>query len=100
MSSSSKKYYRDKIAARRKEEKPDEVEEPKYRDRAKESREDQNPDYDEQTELGAFHAVAPPRTVDLRSAANAQARDTLERVLLCLGRERVLLYGKLGTEHF
>ncbi|KAK4774300.1 hypothetical protein SAY86_009235 [Trapa natans] len=70
MSSSSKKYYKDKIAARRKEEKPDEPEQPKYRDRAKERREDQNPDY-EQTELGAFHAVAPPGTVDLRSAADA-----------------------------
>ena len=46
------------------EEKPEEPETPKYRDRAKERREDQNPDY-EPTEL-AFHAVAPPGTVDLR----------------------------------
>ncbi|CAN6463670.1 unnamed protein product [Victoria cruziana] len=50
-----------------KEEKQDEPEVPKYRDRAKERREDQNPDY-EPTELGSFHAVAPPGTVDLRSA--------------------------------
>ncbi|KAF3790815.1 Suppressor of mec-8 and unc-52 protein-like protein 2 [Nymphaea thermarum] len=49
------------------EEKQDEPELPKYRDRAKERREDQNPDY-EPTELGSFHAVAPPGTVDLRSA--------------------------------
>ena len=48
------------------EEKPEEPELPKYRDRAKERREDQNPDY-EPTELGSFHAVAPPGTVDLRS---------------------------------
>ncbi|KAH7847638.1 hypothetical protein Vadar_028401 [Vaccinium darrowii] len=46
---------------RHKEEQP---ELPKYRDRAKEHREDQNPDY-EASELGSFHAVAPPRTVDL-----------------------------------
>ncbi|EOY30152.1 PREDICTED: suppressor of mec-8 and unc-52 protein homolog 2 [Theobroma cacao] len=64
--SSSKKYYKEKIA-RRKEEKAEEPEQPKYRDRAKERREDQNPDY-EPTELGSFHAVAPPGTVDLRSA--------------------------------
>ena len=48
------------------EEKAEEPELPKYRDRAKERREDQNPDY-EPTELGSFHAVAPPGTVDLRS---------------------------------
>ncbi|KAI4377492.1 hypothetical protein MLD38_015106 [Melastoma candidum] len=66
MSSSSKKYYKEKIA-RRKEEKAEEPEAPKYRDRAKERREDQNPDY-EPTELGSFHAVAPPGTVDLSSA--------------------------------
>ncbi|XWS72327.1 hypothetical protein CRYUN_Cryun02cG0030400 [Craigia yunnanensis] len=63
---SSKKYYKEKIA-RRKEEKAEEPEQPKYRDRAKERREDQNPDY-EPTELGSFHAVAPPGTVDLPSA--------------------------------
>ncbi|PPR91368.1 hypothetical protein GOBAR_AA29321 [Gossypium barbadense] len=63
---SSKKYYKEKIA-RRKEEKAEEPEQLKYRDRAKERREDQNPDY-EPTELGSFHAVAPPGTVDLRSA--------------------------------
>ncbi|XP_031382592.1 suppressor of mec-8 and unc-52 protein homolog 2 [Punica granatum] len=62
--SSSKRHYKDKIA-RRKEEKPEEPEQPKYRDRAKERREDQNPDY-EPTELGSFHAVAPPGNVDLR----------------------------------
>ncbi|KAH7839524.1 hypothetical protein Vadar_005339 [Vaccinium darrowii] len=49
---------------RHKEEQPVEPELPKYRDRAKERREDQNPDY-EASELGSFHAVAPPRTVDL-----------------------------------
>ncbi|GLT74229.1 hypothetical protein SLA2020_460370 [Shorea laevis] len=63
---SAKKYYKEKIA-RRKEEKAEEPEQPKYRDRAKERREDQNPDY-EPTELGSFHAVAPPGTVDIRSA--------------------------------
>ncbi|KDP33973.1 hypothetical protein JCGZ_07544 [Jatropha curcas] len=63
---SSKRHYKEKIA-RRKEEKPEEPEPPKYRDRAKERREDQNPDY-EPTELGSFHAVAPPGAVDLRSA--------------------------------
>lgn len=47
------------------EEKAEEPEAPKYRDRAKERREDQNPDY-EPTELGSFHSVAPPGTVDLR----------------------------------
>ncbi|KAJ1439969.1 RED-like, N-terminal [Sesbania bispinosa] len=65
MTSASKKNYKEK-PIRRKEEKPEEPEVPKYRDRAKERREDQNPDY-EQTELG-FHAVAPPGTVDLRSS--------------------------------
>ncbi|KAF8032636.1 hypothetical protein BT93_D1532 [Corymbia citriodora subsp. variegata] len=64
--SSSKKHYKEKMA-RRKEEKPEEPELPKYRDRAKERREDQNPDY-EPTELGSFHAVAPPGNVDLRAA--------------------------------
>ncbi|KAL9444913.1 hypothetical protein AB3S75_017993 [Citrus x aurantiifolia] len=63
---SGKKYYKEKIA-RRKDEKPEEPEQPKYRDRAKERREDQNPDY-EPTELGSFHAVAPPGNVDLRLA--------------------------------
>ncbi|KAG6739527.1 hypothetical protein POTOM_057128 [Populus tomentosa] len=66
---SSKKHYKEKIA-RRKEEKPEESETPKYRDRAKERREDQNPDY-EPTELGSFHAVAPPGTVDIRSVADS-----------------------------
>lgn len=64
--SSSKRSYKDKII-RRKEEKAEEPEQPKYRDRAKERREDQNPDY-EPTALGHFHAVAPPGTVDLRTA--------------------------------
>ncbi|XP_042508728.1 suppressor of mec-8 and unc-52 protein homolog 2 isoform X2 [Macadamia integrifolia] len=63
---SSKKNYKEKMI-RRKEEKQEEPELPKYRDRAKERREDQNPDY-EPTEFGAFHAVAPPGTVDIRSA--------------------------------
>ncbi|KAG5546953.1 hypothetical protein RHGRI_012849 [Rhododendron griersonianum] len=49
------------------EEPPAEPELPKYRDRAKERREDQNPDY-EPNELGSFHAVAPPGTVDLLAA--------------------------------
>ncbi|KAJ9538471.1 hypothetical protein OSB04_031204 [Centaurea solstitialis] len=49
------------------EEKVEEPELPKYRDRAKERREDQNPDY-EPSELGSFHAVAPPGNVDLLSA--------------------------------
>ncbi|GAB4853692.1 Smu-2 suppressor of mec-8 and unc-52 protein [Ancistrocladus abbreviatus] len=62
---SNKNYYKER-AHRRKEEKAEEPEVPKYRDRAKERREDQNPDY-EPTELG-FHAVAPPGTVDIRSA--------------------------------
>ncbi|XP_042437663.1 suppressor of mec-8 and unc-52 protein homolog 2-like [Zingiber officinale] len=63
--SSGKKNNKEKMI-RRKEEKLEEPEVPKYRDRAKERREDQNPDY-EPTELGSFHAVAPPGTVDLRS---------------------------------
>ncbi|EEF46207.1 suppressor of mec-8 and unc-52 protein homolog 2 [Ricinus communis] len=63
---SLKRNYKEKIA-RRKEEKAEEPETPKYRDRAKERREDQNPDY-EPTELGSFHAVAPPGAVDTRSA--------------------------------
>ncbi|KAL6641908.1 hypothetical protein ACP70R_020089 [Stipagrostis hirtigluma subsp. patula] len=63
--SSKKNYYKEKMM-RRKEEKKEEPELPKYRDRAKERREDQNPDY-EPTELGSFHAVAPPGT-DLRLA--------------------------------
>ncbi|XP_068636903.1 suppressor of mec-8 and unc-52 protein homolog 2 [Aristolochia californica] len=62
----AKKNYKEKFL-RRKEEKKEEPEVPKYRDRAKERREDQNPDY-EPTELGSFHAVAPPGTVDLRTA--------------------------------
>lgn len=53
------------VSAKCREEKPEEPELPKYRDRAKERREDQNPDY-EPTELGSFHAVAPPGNVDLR----------------------------------
>ncbi|GAV70975.1 RED_C domain-containing protein/RED_N domain-containing protein [Cephalotus follicularis] len=63
---SSKRHYKEKTA-RRKEEKPEEPEGPRYRDRAKERREDQNPDY-ETTELGSFHAVAPPGNVELLSA--------------------------------
>ncbi|KAL5205185.1 hypothetical protein ABZP36_033394 [Zizania latifolia] len=58
--SSKKNYYKEKMM-RRKEEKKEEPETPMYRDRAKERREDQNPDY-EPTELGSFHAVAPPGT--------------------------------------
>jgi IK cytokine len=46
------------------EEKKEEPETPRYHDRAKKCCEDQNPDY-EPTELGSFHAVAPPGT-DLR----------------------------------
>ncbi|KAF5776136.1 putative RED-like protein [Helianthus annuus] len=47
------------------EEKVEEPEQaPKYRDRAKERREDQNPDY-EPSELGSFHAVAPPGNVPI-----------------------------------
>ncbi|KAL2941780.1 Suppressor of mec-8 and unc-52 protein-like protein 2 [Bienertia sinuspersici] len=61
----SNKHHKEK-AVRRKEEKPEEPELPRYRDRAKERREDQNPDY-EPTDLG-FHAVAPPGTVDLKAA--------------------------------
>ncbi|KAK9099607.1 hypothetical protein Syun_026652 [Stephania yunnanensis] len=62
---SNKKNYKEKMI-RRKEEKKEEPEVPKYRDRAKERREDQNPDY-EPTELGSFHAVAPPGAVNMRS---------------------------------
>ncbi|MCL7029163.1 hypothetical protein MKW94_008478 [Papaver nudicaule] len=75
MSSSEKKknHYKEKMMNRKKErdraagieEKPEEPDLPRYRDRAKERREDQNPDY-ELTELGSFHAVAPPGAVDLR----------------------------------
>ncbi|XP_052183523.1 suppressor of mec-8 and unc-52 protein homolog 2 [Diospyros lotus] len=65
--SSSKRNYKEKIIRRKTDEKAEEPEQPKYRDRAKERREDQNPDY-EITELGSFHAVAPPGTVDLRLA--------------------------------
>ncbi|KAL8150817.1 hypothetical protein V2J09_020625 [Rumex salicifolius] len=61
---SNKNHYKDRVQ-HRKEEKAEEPELPKYRDRAKERREDQNPDY-EPTEL-AFHAVAPPGAVDIRS---------------------------------
>lgn len=65
---SSKRNYKEKNVRRHhKEEKPEDPEQPKYRDRAKERREDQNPDY-EVTELTSFHAVAPPGTVDIRSA--------------------------------
>ncbi|KAK9274817.1 hypothetical protein L1049_022069 [Liquidambar formosana] len=63
---SAKRNHKEKTI-RRKEEKVEEPELPKYRDRAKERREDQNPDY-EPTELGSFHAVAPPGNVDLRAA--------------------------------
>jgi IK cytokine len=63
--SSKKNYYKEKLM-RRKEEKKEEPETPRYRDRAKECREDQNLDY-EPTELGSFHAVAPPGA-DLRLA--------------------------------
>ncbi|XP_010472675.1 PREDICTED: suppressor of mec-8 and unc-52 protein homolog 2 [Camelina sativa] len=63
---SSKSHYKEKIA-RRREEKSEEIDNPKYRDRAKERRENQNPDYDP-SELGSFHAVAPPGAVDLRAA--------------------------------
>ncbi|XP_072976296.1 suppressor of mec-8 and unc-52 protein homolog 2 [Typha angustifolia] len=66
MASAKKNNYKEKMM-RRKEEKREEPETPRYRDRAKERREDQNPDY-EPTELGSFHAVAPPGTVDLRLA--------------------------------
>lgn len=89
---SSKSHYKEKLARRRsviftfllpisklgfffsflkfvtffqREEKSEELENPKYRDRAKERRENQNPDYDP-TELNSFHAVAPPGAVDLR----------------------------------
>ncbi|KAF6146699.1 hypothetical protein GIB67_008985 [Kingdonia uniflora] len=66
MSSTKKHHHKEKII-RRKEEKKEEPELPKYRDRAKERREDVNPDY-EPTELGPFHAVAPPGAVDVRLA--------------------------------
>ncbi|RZC53397.1 hypothetical protein C5167_012249 [Papaver somniferum] len=68
MSSSKKNHYKDKMMNRKNRgggEKPEDPELPKYRDRAKEGREDQNPDY-EASELGSFHAVAPPSVVDLR----------------------------------
>jgi len=65
-SSKRSSNHKEKII-RRKEEQPVEPELPKYRDRAKERREDQNPDY-EASELGSFHAVAPPGTVDLLAA--------------------------------
>ncbi|KAK9948162.1 hypothetical protein M0R45_003750 [Rubus argutus] len=63
---SSKKHHKEKVI-RRKEEKAEQPELPKYRDRAKERRDDQNPDY-EANELGSFHAVAPPGNVDLGAA--------------------------------
>nr|XP_023908474.1 suppressor of mec-8 and unc-52 protein homolog 2 [Quercus suber]POF26664.1 suppressor of mec-8 and unc-52 protein like 2 [Quercus suber] len=66
MTSASKKHYKEKVV-RRREEKQEEADGPNYRDRAKERRDDQNPDY-EATELGSFHAVAPPGTVDIRAA--------------------------------
>ncbi|KAJ0861143.1 putative protein RED [Helianthus annuus] len=66
-SSKARSNHKEKVV-RRKEEKVEEAEQaPKYRDRAKERREDQNPDY-EPSELGSFHAVAPPGNVDLLSA--------------------------------
>ncbi|KAJ0673490.1 putative RED-like protein [Helianthus annuus] len=66
-SSKPRSNHKEKVV-RRKEEKVEEAEQaPKYRDRAKERREDQNPDY-EPSELGSFHAVAPPGNVDLLSA--------------------------------
>ncbi|KAL8215479.1 hypothetical protein R6Q57_022316 [Mikania cordata] len=65
-SSKVRNNHKEKVV-RRKEEKVEEPEQPKYRDRAKERREDQNPDY-EPSELGSFHAVAPPGNVDLLSA--------------------------------
>lgn len=60
----SKRNHKEKIVRRNKEEKNEEPELPKYRDRAKERRDDQNPDY-EATELGQFHAVAPPGASDI-----------------------------------
>ncbi|XP_074321036.1 suppressor of mec-8 and unc-52 protein homolog 2 isoform X1 [Silene latifolia] len=62
---SNKKYHKEK-AIPRKEEKPEDLDLPKYRDRAKERREDQNPDY-EPSDLG-LHAVAPPGSADIMSA--------------------------------
>ncbi|CAM8960954.1 unnamed protein product [Rhodiola kirilowii] len=69
MASAKKSNYKEKMKHRKTttEDKPEEPELPKYRDRAKERREDVNPDY-ELTELGSFHAVAPPGAVDLPSA--------------------------------
>lgn len=67
MGSSKVRNNNKEKVVRRKEEKVEEPELPKYRDRAKERREDQNPDY-EPSELGSFHAVAPPGNVDLLSA--------------------------------
>lgn len=61
-----KSNYKEKMARRKEESKKEEPDTPRYRDRAKERREDQNPDY-EPTELGSFHAVAPPGA-DLRLA--------------------------------
>ncbi|CAH1425336.1 unnamed protein product [Lactuca virosa] len=65
-SSKVRNNHKEKVV-RRKEEKVEQPELPKYRDRAKERREDVNPDY-EASELGSFHAVAPPGNVDLLSA--------------------------------
>ncbi|KAI3524864.1 hypothetical protein L2E82_02732 [Cichorium intybus] len=67
MGSSKVRNNHKEKAVRRREEKVEQPELPKYRDRAKERREDQNPDY-EPSELGSFHAVAPPGNVDLLSA--------------------------------
>ncbi|CAN8287900.1 unnamed protein product [Cochlearia groenlandica] len=64
---SSKSQYKEKIAARRREEKADDSDNQKYRDRAKERRDNQNPDYDP-TDLSSFHAVAPPGSIDLRAS--------------------------------
>nr|CBX24443.1 hypothetical_protein [Oryza glaberrima] len=79
--SSKKNYYKEKLM-RRKEEKKEEPETPRYRDRAKERREDQNPDY-EPTELGSFHAVAPP---------GADLRGDLEHTHLVKGLDYALLH--------
>ncbi|XP_050366974.1 suppressor of mec-8 and unc-52 protein homolog 2 isoform X2 [Argentina anserina] len=64
---SSKKHYKDKVV-RRKEEKPEQPEVPKYRDRAKERRKDEKNPENDPNELGTFHAVAPPGNVDLGAA--------------------------------
>ncbi|KAM2313858.1 hypothetical protein ACFX1S_026957 [Malus domestica] len=64
---SSKKSYKEKVTRRKEDKAAEQPDLPKYRDRAKERREDQNPDY-EPTELGSFHAVAPPGNIDLRAA--------------------------------